>query len=170
MANRIGQVSNAFLNVQNSSYWLYTQLNMNQCICTAISLYNSTLLALNYFSANQSCQIILLPISSYEVVFFTNSTLIMFQTLPNRCSYDLPFVLRNIQLAQQPTTISIYKPTFLSISPANNFLSIMSYHGSRTLLNRSNLNVNTSVTSVGSQCAIASQSENLFTSSLYSNQ
>ncbi|CAF1012612.1 unnamed protein product [Adineta ricciae] len=41
----------------------------------------------------------------------------------------------------------------------------MSYRGSRTLFNRSNLNVSISVTSVGSQCAIAAQSENLFVSS-----
>ncbi|CAF0805176.1 unnamed protein product [Adineta ricciae] len=165
MAVRIGRVSNASLNVQNSSYLLYTQLNINQCICTAILLYNSTLLALNYFSSNQSCQVILLPISSYGIVSSANSTLIIFQTLPNRCCSDLSFVLKSIQLAQQPASISITQPVFLSISPANNLLSVMSYYGSRTLFNRSNLNVSVGVTSVGSQCAIAAQSENLFVSS-----
>lgn len=52
--------------------------------------------------------------------------------------------------------------TFISMNSANEFLLVMSFNGPRTLFNRTNLSLIISTTSIETQCAIASQYENLF--------
>jgi hypothetical protein len=49
----------------------------------------------------------------------------------------------------------------------NNSLSVMSFNGPRTLFNSTNLSSIISTTSVGAQCAIASQYGNLFIAGKY---
>ncbi|UJR27483.1 hypothetical protein I4U23_008768 [Adineta vaga] len=130
-----------------------------------MSIFESKLLALNYFSSNRTCQIFLTITYAPEIVSSSNSTLIILQMLSTPCYSNLPLLLKRIKLAQQPTSISVSNPTFLSINSANNLLAVMSYMGSRTLFNRKNLSSVINITSVGSDCAIASQNDNLFISS-----
>jgi hypothetical protein len=163
----IGRVYKAYLVTPDNSTWLSSQINANTCLCNAMNLFNSKLLALNYFSSNQSCQLFVSTISAPQLISYSNSTLILLQPLPSPCCSNLPWLLKQIQQAQQQTSMPVTNPTFLSIDPVNNLLSVQSYYGSKTLFNRTNLNVTVNTTSVGSNCAIAAQNDNLFISSKY---
>lgn len=164
MTIQIGRVYNARLITTSNSTWLHEQINADECICTAMKLFSSQLLALNYLSSNGSCEIFKSTINSPEIISDLNSTLILRQSLPVPCCSNLTWLLTRIQRAQRFSSTNVPDPTFLSINSANQLLSIMSYYGSRTLLNSTSLNLTVNTTSVGSSCAIASQYDNLFIS------
>jgi hypothetical protein len=162
----IGYVYQARLVTTSNSTWLYNKTNINTCICTAMQLFDSKLLALNYFSLNKSCQIYI-SINSPGIISYPNSTLILFQPLPAPCCSNLTWLLTQIQRAQISSSSYVLNPTFLSIDSANKLLSVMSYNSLRTLFNPTNLSLIINTTSVGPNCAIASQYGNLFIASKF---
>lgn len=162
---QIGRVYNARLITTNNSTWLHEQTNTNTCLCSAMNLFPLTLRALNYFQSNRSCQLFYSSINSPEIISQINTTLILLESLPVPCCSNLTWLLTRIQRAQKFSSTNVASPTFLSINSANQLLSVMSYHGSRYLLNRTNLNTIINTTSVGTNCGIASQFGDLFISS-----
>jgi hypothetical protein len=161
----VGFIYEARLISTNNSTLLSGQSSPNACLCSATHLFNySNLFALNYFSSNKSCTVIISMINSPQITSDSNCTLILPQPLPMPCCSDLTWLLKTIQQASSSTT-SMSTPTYLSIAADQNLLSAVSYHGSRTLFNRTNLTIVVSTTSAGSDSAIAFQDTNLFVSS-----
>jgi hypothetical protein len=163
----IGRVSKARLLTSTNSTWLYQQTDDNACLCNSMDLFNFNVLALNSFSSNKSCQIFMSSINSPQITSDPNSTLILLQSLPVPCCSDFPWLFQQIQQAQQPSSVYVGNPTFLSINPANQLLSVMSYQNLNMLFDRKNLSVILNTTSVGLKCAIASQYENLYIASKF---
>jgi hypothetical protein len=161
----IGRVYNARLVTTDNSTWLYSQINADSCLCNAMYLFNSKIVALNYYSSNKSCELFISTITSPQIISYKNSTLILLQSLPIPCCSNLAWLLQQIQQAQRPSSVAVSDPTFVSINSVNNLLSVQSYFGSRTLLNRTNLNIIINTTSVGTDASIASQSDSLYISS-----
>src|SRR4051794_14900190 len=105
----IGRVSNARLlpGLKNQTVWLFNQTNANNCLCNALKLYPlSQIAALNSFTLNSTCQLILSPpVLSPTIVSDTKSTLILLQPLTDTpCCSDLSWILATIKSSQKPTS------------------------------------------------------------------
>lgn len=144
----IGRVPKARLlpGLKNQTAWLFNQSNANVCLCNAIKNYPlSNIAALNSFSQNRTCQIILSPpVLSPKIVFDITSSLILLQRLTNApCCSDLSWLLYTIQNSAQQFTTNVYRPTTVSISSDNKYVSTMNYMNNTLVrLNRNNISVN----------------------------
>ncbi|UJR20414.1 hypothetical protein I4U23_023545 [Adineta vaga] len=141
----IGRVAKARLlpTSQNQTIWLYNQTNANQCLCSVWKLYPlSQVAALNSFSTNASCQVILSStILSPRIVSDSKSNLILLKLLTDTpCCTDLAWVIERLKLTLRQSQTTVSKPTTLSLDSTEKFVSTMTYR-SRLLfrLYRNNL-------------------------------
>ena len=142
----IGRVSNARLlpGLKNQTVWLFNQANANACLCRALQFYPiKEIAALNSFSSNSTCQLILSPpVLSPNIVFDIKSTLVLLQPLTDApCCSDLSWLLTRIKNSQQQSSDAITHPTVLSINSDNTLISTLSYSGSLFRFHRTNLSL-----------------------------
>ena len=142
----IGRVSNARLlpGLKNQTFWLMNQENANACLCSALQLYSlEKIAALNSFSSNSTCQLILSPpVLSPNIVFDIKSNLVLLQPLTNApCCSDLSWLLTRIKNSQQQSSDSVQNPTVLSMNSDNTLISTLSYYGSLFRFHRTNFSL-----------------------------
>ena len=142
----IGRVPDARLlaGLKNQTFWLMNQENANTCLCSALQHYSlEKIAALNSFSFNSTCQLILSPpVLSPNIVFDIESTLVLLQPFTDApCCSDLSWLLTRIKNSQQQSSDAITNPPVLSINSDNTLISTLSYFGPLFRFHRNNLSV-----------------------------
>ena len=139
-----GRVQKARLlpGLKNQTAWMFNQTNATECLCNAQKKYTlSNIAALNSFSANKSCQLILSPpVLSLRIVSDSGSTLILLQLLNDApCCSDLTWLLDRIKNSAQQSKTKVTKPGMISINPPNTFLSTLIYRSDYVRIHRHNM-------------------------------
>ena len=142
----IGRVNNTrFTSVDQlniGSIWLSNFSTWSQCVCQILSSnFSSMAIAINMYQ-NGSCQLFTTLPSAFTLEVNTNSTLILFKSLPvtsnlSPCCSNLSWLMNQINGSQQ-ASVNISKPGYVILDD-NDYLVVLSYKISTIKLNRTTL-------------------------------
>ncbi len=161
-SSSVGRVNNTrFTSVDQlniGSIWLFSFSTWSQCVCEVLSSnFSSIAIAINMYR-NGSCQLFTTLPSTFTLEVNTNSTLILFKSLPvinnlSPCCSNLSWLMNRINTSQQ-ASVNISKPGYV-ILDNNNYLVALSYKVSTTQLNRTTLNAILATAAISSPTSLS---------------
>ena len=97
------------ITIRSNDIWLYNQSSWSQCMCQALQYHSLPIVAFNFFSSNNTCQLVPNNFSSSALFYLKpslNSTCFILSEnflhqIQSICCFDLPWLMNQIQ---QPNT------------------------------------------------------------------